>query len=64
VTVVRVFVERIRDGGVMRVPLGSVLVGLRIALALQESLEAGGKVVGFDERGERVGEERGEAAKL
>ena len=51
------FVDAVLGGSEMRVPVGSVLVGLRIALALQESLERGAVVLRFDEKGERVGEE-------
>jgi myo-inositol 2-dehydrogenase / D-chiro-inositol 1-dehydrogenase len=61
----REFVEAVLNGGEVGVPIGSVLVGLRIALALQESLRRGGVVVRFDEKGERVLEEgKGAAAKL
>lgn len=54
VTEVRGFVDSVLGEKEMRVPMGSVKVGLRIALALQESLMRGGVVVGFDEKGERV----------
>lgn len=53
----REFVEAVLGKEELGVPIGSVLVGLRIALALQESLRRGGVVVRFDEKGERVLEE-------
>ena len=59
----RHFVEAVLQGREVAVPIRSVLTGLRIALALQESLGRGGAVVRFDERGERIVDEES-AAKL
>jgi myo-inositol 2-dehydrogenase / D-chiro-inositol 1-dehydrogenase len=52
----RHFVERVGDRGEFRVKMADVSVGMRIARALQDSLESGGRVVRFDRLGERVGD--------
>jgi myo-inositol 2-dehydrogenase / D-chiro-inositol 1-dehydrogenase len=53
----RHFVERVASGGEFRVRMADVLVGMRIAKALQDSLESGAKVIRFNRRGERIADQ-------